>query len=182
MFREPTYDPALKDWTLQQYSKSEKFENNWLTRQLTNELEGELTDAHLQMAIEVLRRKFLVGVMSRMEETMTRFERYFRWKYIVSPATQETCRQDLLKGKVNSNTKNKHDKPKEGSEEWNLLSEQNSFDLQLYAYVESLFDEQEAFVADIPVNIRLDQSTCCMCEPATLSPDGRECPVTVQEE
>lgn len=179
---EPTFQPKLQNWTVAQYATSDKFENNWLTRQLTNELEGELTDAHLELAMEIIRRKFLVGLTTRMEDTLTRFERYFRWPYTVSPEVQETCRTEFLSGKVNSNTKNKHDKPEQDSEDWSLLAEQNNYDLQLYAFVEALFDDQEALVKDVPVNIRLDQSTCCACEPATFQEGGEaKCPETVIE-
>jgi hypothetical protein len=180
---EPTFQPELQNWTVAQYATSDKFENNWLTRQLTNELEGELTDGHLELAMEIIRRKFLVGLTTRMEETVTRFERYFKWPYTVSPEVQETCRTEFLSGKVNSNTKNKHEKPTKDSEDWSLLAEQNNYDLQLYAFVEALFDDQEALVKDVSVTIRLDQATCCACDPATFQEGGEgKCPETVIEE
>jgi len=180
---EPTYDPALKDWTLDQYATSDKIENNWLTRQLSNQLGGELTEEHLNLAMEAIRRKFLVGLMPKMEETMTRLERFFRWSYHVNPANQEICRTDLLSGGSNSNSKNKKgDKPKEGDEVWDLLAAQNQFDLQLYGYIEALFDQQEQFVADVPVDQRNVGATCCKCAPATFPPEGFECPPAITEE
>jgi hypothetical protein len=180
---EPTYDPVLKDWTLDQYATSDKIENNWLTRQLSNQLGGELSQEHLNIAMEAIRRKFLVGLMPKMEETMTRLERFFRWSYHVNPANQEICRTDLLSGGSNSNSKNKKgDKPKEGDEVWDLLAAQNQFDLQLYGYIEALFDEQEQFVADVPVDQRNVGATCCKCDPATFPPDGFECPPAITEE
>jgi hypothetical protein len=180
---EPTYDPALKDWTMDQYATSDKIENNWLTRQLSNQLSGELTDEHVNIAMEAIRRKFVVGLMSKMEETMTRLERFFRWTYRVNPANQEICRDNLLHGGSNSNSKNKKAKPKEGDDTWELLAAQNQFDLQLYGYIESLFDEQEQFVADVPVDQRNTGATCCKCGPATYPPEGGfECPPAIVEE
>ena len=179
---EPTYDPALKDWTIEQYATSDKIENNWLTRQLSNQLGGDLSQEHVDKAMEVIRRKFLVGLMSEMKSTMTRLERFFRWTYRVNPANQETCRDDLLSGGSNSNSKNKKEKPKEGDEAWDLLAAQNSFDLQLWGYIEALFNEQEQFVADVPEDVRNEGATCCKCDPPTLPPEGFECPVNHQEE
>ena len=52
---EPSYKPELKDWTLEQYAVSEVVENNWMTRQLSNKLGGELTDDDLKSAMIYLK-------------------------------------------------------------------------------------------------------------------------------
>jgi len=180
---EPTYDPELVNWTLEQYAVSDKCENNWLTRQLSNQLDGDLSDEHVQKAMEVIRRKFLVGLMTQMPATMLRLERFFRWTYHVNPANQEDCRENLLGGKgSNSNAKNKKSKPVPGDVDYDLLAAQNQYDLQLYGYIEALFGEQEQFVADVPEDIRNIGSTCCKCGPPTFPPEGFECLDGVQEE
>ena len=160
---EPTYDPELKNWSIKEYAQSDRIENNWLTRQLSNQLAGELADEDLQKAMEVVRRKFLVGLMTDIETTMERCERFFHWTFHVNPTNQEKCRDALLHGGSNSNSKNKKEKPKEGSEEWELLSWQNQYDLQLYEYIKSLFIEQEQFVSKIPNDFRNIDATCCKC-------------------
>jgi len=38
--------------------------------------------------------------------------------------------------------KNKHEQLEEGSDTWNLLKEQNTFDLRLYEYAVRLFEVQ----------------------------------------
>lgn len=177
---EPTYDPELKGWTIAQYAQSSKIENNWLTRQLSNQYEGELTEENLKIAMEVIRRKFMVGLMTKIEETMERFERFFHWTYHVNPPNQEKCREQLMAGGSNRNSSGKKkEKPKEGSEDWELLAWQNQYDLQLYLYIEALFSEQEQFVADIPVGFRLVDATCCKCGPPTFPPEGFKCPEAV---
>ena len=72
---EPTYDPELKNWSVKEYAQSSKIENNWLTRQLSNTLAGELRDDDLKVAMEVVRSKFLVGLMADIEATMNRCEK-----------------------------------------------------------------------------------------------------------
>ena len=176
---EPSYKPELKDWTLEQYATSDVVENNWMTRQLSNQLGGELTDGDLQSAMEVIRSKTLVGLMSKIEPSMTRFEKFFRWTYRVNPANQEICRERMMGGGSNSNKANK--KPlAEGDEAWGLLALQNNYDLQLYAYIENLFDEQEAFVTGMPDNFRNVDATCCKCDPPTFPPEGFTCPQAVK--
>lgn len=176
---EPTFDPELADWTIEQYATSDRIENNWLTRQLSNQPGGELTPDDVSLAMEVIRRKVMVGLMTDIERTTERFERFFRWTYHVNPTNQEQCREELLTGGSNSNAKNKKEKPEPGSKEWELLEWQNKYDLELYEYIEALFEEQEAFVADIPADFRNIDATCCKCDPPTEPPEGFTCPMAI---
>jgi hypothetical protein len=174
---EPSYAPELQSWTIEQYAKSEKIENNWMTRQLANQLSGDLiTDVHLKIAKEVIRRKFLVGTMSKLQESMTRFEQFFQWKFHVNPPNQEACRKRLTGDGSNSNAKNKKELPKPGEPLWELLAASNLYDIQVYDYIEELFKEQAAFVQGIPENFREIDATCCKCDPPTYPPEGFDCP------
>lgn len=160
---EPTYNPEFKSWSLEQYARSEQIENNWMTRHLSNELTGELTSAHLQVALDVLRRKFLVGLVNRMDESMERFEAYFGWRYIMNPTAQETCRESLFTIGTNAN-RNKIKVPSESDIVYDLIARQNVFDIELYKYIEMLFEEQEEFVKDIPKDYRFVNAECNKCE------------------
>ena len=177
---EPTYKPEMQSWTLEQYARSTDVENNWMTRQLSNTLGGELNDNHLRTAMEVVRRKFLVGLMKDLGASMTRFEKFFKWKYRINPVNQESCRTRLTTKGANSNAPNKKEKPKRGDVVWELLAAQNVYDEQLYTYIETLFDEQEALVNGIPDDYRLKGATCCKCDPPTYPPEGGfTCPKAV---
>ena len=176
---EPTYKPELQSWTLEQYATSDVVENNWMVRQLSNTLGGDLDDGHLKTAMEVIRRKFLVGIMKKLEASMTRFEKFFRWKYHVNPTNQEVCRERLTSGGSNSNSQNKKSKPKPGEPVWEMLAAQNVYDMQLYEYIETLFEEQEAFVTGMPDDFRKIDATCCKCDPPTFPPEGFNCPKKV---
>eukprot|EP00580_Thalassiosira_gravida_P006878 CAMPEP_0201627284 /NCGR_PEP_ID=MMETSP0493-20130528/2455_1 /ASSEMBLY_ACC=CAM_ASM_000838 /TAXON_ID=420259 /ORGANISM="Thalassiosira gravida, Strain GMp14c1" /LENGTH=803 /DNA_ID=CAMNT_0048097643 /DNA_START=122 /DNA_END=2533 /DNA_ORIENTATION=- len=178
---EPSYKPELQQWTLEQYATSDIIENNWMTRQLSNQLGGQLTEDHLRRAMEVVRTKFLVGLMSKIEHTMARVEKFFRMTYHVNPTNQEACRERLMSGGSNSNAFNK--KPvAEGDPAWDLLARQNNFDLPLYKYIEKLFDEQAAFVQGLPDDFRKVDGTCCKCSPATYPPEGFTCPQAVKNQ
>ena len=83
-----------------------------MVRTLTKAYAGEISEDHLNIAKDIIKRKFLVGLLSKKVETMERIEKFFEWKYRVHPENQEKCREKLLIGGSNSNSKNKQDKPK----------------------------------------------------------------------
>lgn len=138
---ETTYDPALKDMSVEEYALSGKAEENWMTRFLVNKLEGPLSTEDIILSREILRRKFLIGLLSFMEESVARFERYFNWN-VQSPDMQECV------GKVWTN-KQQHPKLEIGSPAWNALITINNYDMELYMYAEELFQQQgQIFLAE----------------------------------
>jgi hypothetical protein len=161
---EPTYSPELANMSLEEYARSNVVENNWMTRYLSNQIEGDLTDNNVKIAMDVVRRKFLVGLLTEKQETMERLEKYFGWKYSINPTNQEICREALLGTGANANTNAvKKEKPKPGDPEYEALALQNTYDIILYDYIETLFVEQGQFVAAIPDGYRLEGATCCKC-------------------
>ena len=141
---EPTYSPDLQDWTLEQYAASDHAENNWMAHQLSNQMDGELTEDNLRsedchIAMEVLQTKFIVGLMNEMERSVTRFEKIFRWTYRVIPTLQEACRERLVSGGGSNSNKQKYKRMPltEKDSAWSLLAHQNSFDLELYAHIQA---------------------------------------------
>merc|ERR1712127_947286 len=157
---EPTYNPDLAKMTIEEYAQSPLIENNWMVRQLTSSFEGDLTEDHLIVAKEIIRDKFMVGLLHEKEKTMDRFEKFFRWKYRVNPTNQEKCRVELLSSGSNSNAANKKAKPKPGDQAYELVAWQNKMDIALYEYIEELFLEQEQLVADVPDGFREMDASC----------------------
>jgi hypothetical protein len=78
--------------TLKQYAQSKHAEFNWMTNALSSAGTRNVTEEHLKAAMDVVRRKFLVGLLNRKDESMERFEKYFEWIYRVHPKNQEKCR------------------------------------------------------------------------------------------
>ena len=56
--------------------------------------------------MEVVCTKFLVELMTQVEVSMSRFEKFFRWTYHSNPPNQEACRERLMLGGSNSNAAN----------------------------------------------------------------------------
>ncbi|GFH48415.1 hypothetical protein CTEN210_04891 [Chaetoceros tenuissimus] len=164
-------DPEVSIMTFEQYAASTKLENNYLTRKLANLQVGELGEEHMEIAMEVIRRKFLVGLTRNRADSLVRFEQFFQWTFRMNPEEQQSCISRILE-----NIDTGVVLPVQGSTEYQLIEFQNQFDLQLYSYIESLFIQQEQFVSLIPKDIRSQGATCCECSPATIPPEGFQCP------
>merc|ERR1719458_1821494 len=89
---EPSYMDEFKTMTLIDYAKSPYVENNFYTRVLSDKMDGSLTEDHLAIATYNLRKKVVVGLLDKLDESVDRFETYFGWKYSFNPTTQEKCR------------------------------------------------------------------------------------------
>jgi hypothetical protein len=159
---EPTYNSATSLLSLREYAESNHADYNWLTRELSGAKIRNVTEEHLKIAMDVVRRKVLVGLLSKKEETMERFEKYFEWKFRVNPKNQEICREGLLSKGSNIN-EHKDEIAIPGTTTYQLLASLNKLDLQLYQYIEVLFEEQAAFVKSKHDGYRLEGATCCKC-------------------
>jgi len=124
--------------SLEMWARSRRVESNRLTRFLSNQLEGELTQNHLNTAKEVLRRKCIVGLFEEKVDSWQRFQRYFSMKL----QSKDT---ECIDRYLSYDWKNKrlHPTVEEGSTVWNLLFSQNEFDMEMYHYALSLFEQQK---------------------------------------
>merc|ERR1712071_498786 len=85
----------LQGTTLEEYAKGKGIENNWMTRYLTGQMEG---------AKIVLKRKFLIGFLDDIDESMFRFMKYNGWKFSdqdTEQLNQEECMKTLTQVGVN---------------------------------------------------------------------------------
>lgn len=115
-------------------------ENNWMTRFLTNQLtKSELTNEDLDMAKQVLNEKFLIGLLEEKARSFDRFQKYFGWI---------TADDNCIRNKFDWSwpMKHHHVPVKEGSEAWDLISDQNNFDIKLYEYAKELYAHQESLI------------------------------------
>lgn len=112
-------------------------DDNWMTRQLSNKLEGPLNEFDLKRAKETIRRKFIVGLVDQATESVKRFKEYFGWTSTQFSQPQvNTCMAKVTQLKVSM------DKIEENSRLWNLVMRHNQYDMPLFLYVQRLFVEQ----------------------------------------
>jgi len=72
-----TKTPVFVDMTLEEYAKSDYCDQNWMVRVLSDEMEGDLRQEHMEMAEHVLGRKCVVGFTDQLEESIRRFAKFF---------------------------------------------------------------------------------------------------------
>eukprot|EP00957_Ditylum_brightwellii_P201115 15324119-Ditylum_brightwellii.AAC.1 len=120
-------DMTLQDWTITQYAQSGRVENNWVTRYLVNKPGGGLTQDDVYLAMDILRRKCVVGLVDHIEESMSKFESIFGWSSLVqnNPDVKDCRDRHLEQSRMHKNPS-----VEEGSEAWNIIMVHNQYDYQ----------------------------------------------------
>lgn len=134
---ESTYNPAFQNMTLAEFAVSHA-DDNYLTRMLTGN-HGVLTPDDLIYAKTFLSERIVVGLTDRMDDSVQRFGRVFRW---TKNRKWKYCRLRAKQGK----NRFPHPKLQEGDAEWNLLAAKNVYDIELYEHAKELFERQGAIV------------------------------------
>jgi hypothetical protein len=119
-----------------------------MTRWLSNQRTGDLSDHHLTLAKEVLRTKFVVGLLPEIEKSMQHFEKYFGWQIINRPYRKK-CVEGLLSHGANRHQTSQESRAKDPVGYDALLS-QNKLDMELYRYAQQIFQKQSAYFDNIP--------------------------------
>lgn len=154
---ESTYRKRWKNMTLEQWAEKKRGENNWMVRNLVGK-DGRavLTTEDLELAKEIVRTKFVVGLMDSFDESVHRFNIFLGVNE--SEAVNQECigqftsnggdshasaNRNLIKTKNQWNSYG-HPDVEHGSPAWVSLSKINFFDMLLYRYVLELFEEQRS--------------------------------------
>uniref|UniRef100_A0A7S1ZXA0 Sulfotransferase domain-containing protein n=1 Tax=Ditylum brightwellii TaxID=49249 RepID=A0A7S1ZXA0_9STRA len=136
---EGVYQPELADMTIQEWlgdNRRSGEAKNFLMKSILSKKSRDLIEDDLETAKEIIRTKFLVGLVSKMEESVERFDKYFGW---YDHEKRPVCQEEAIKSGFNRNS---HPPVEEGSETWNVLADYMSYDLQLYDYIVQLYEEQ----------------------------------------
>lgn len=143
---ERLYDPELANMTMAEYIKDKNPMNNPITRQLVNKQSKHISllPEDLTLAKEILRRKCIVGLVDRLEESMLRFQRYFGWKtkdykWDGKEISHSQCKHQYL---IYGRNRNPHEELEPGSAVWVLVQKFNEYDVSLYGYIVELFHQQ----------------------------------------
>jgi hypothetical protein len=134
---EPTYNPALKDMTLDEYVHSDLVESNFISRTLLDKMEAPLAEEDFLILKEVLRTKCLVGLLDQLQESVRRFDLYFGFGESSNP--NPTCTEKYLKTGTNRHA---HPSLPPESPTYQELGRKNHMDIRLYQYARELFAKQ----------------------------------------
>jgi len=130
------YDSRVQSQSLEEFVMTTG--ENWMTRTLSQQMTGPIDETHLNYAKEVLRRKFLIGLLDDKTESFRRFEQYFGWN-IPSPFAHN-CKNNILY--FDWHVKNPHPPLEENDPVWHRVFNMNTWDIHLYEYAVQLFEEQ----------------------------------------
>lgn len=134
------HDKNFSKYSLRDFYLRPEFIGNWVTRTLVNKITGTLYLEDLDLAKHILKEKCLVGLLTQKAASMERFEKYFGWEKLAGVSGTLECEERSMFW----DWKNKNDHPnvEEGSEEYQIISTRNEFDMELFAYATELFVDQ----------------------------------------
>lgn len=160
---EPTYNKRWARMTLEEWATRDRGDNNWMVRYLVGKPNSvELTNEDLEVAKEIVRTKFIVGLMDKFDESVHRFNILLGIDES-DPKNQQCIKEFSSKGEDAHSAKNSvtivkknnwnsysHPKAEFGTDVWKSLAKIHAFDRLLYRYVVSLFDKQQVMFQDGP--------------------------------
>jgi len=147
---EGVYQPELADMTIQEWlgdNRRSGEAKNFLMKSILSKKSRDLIEDDLETAKEIIRTKFLVGLVSKMEESVERFDKYFGW---YDHEKRPVCQEEAIQSGFN---KNPHATIEKGSETWNALAEVNDYDMQIYDFILQLFQKQGELFGKYEVNV-----------------------------
>jgi len=135
--------------SLMEYASNPKYHlDNFLTRFLSGNRSSKVTLQDYELAKEVLEKKTLILLQSKMEESVDRLLSYFDWndEFIsqhddITITQAEKCVDGYLDKPVNVN-KEPYEEPEPGSDEWEALRLISDWDIHLYWYGMELWEKQ----------------------------------------
>eukprot|EP01082_Thalassiosira_pseudonana_P004240 g3775.t1 g3775 contig13:129259-130714(-) len=148
------YTPELANTSLVDWIQDpdRRPDDNLYVRKLVGKLfVQELDEQDLNLAKEILRQRAVVGLLSELKESIRRFnvvlgidDTLERNRRCMNRFFQVSEDDEGVSKLTNSNP---HPTFNKGAREYDLIAEKESFDMELYAYIEQLFnnDQKEIF-------------------------------------
>lgn len=172
---ERTYRPEWADMTVMEWASLPNFESDYVVRKISGKRYGDtVTESDLILAKELVRQRFVVGLMGQMNESLRRFnivlgvdeeeERVHNCMDQFGVLREEepkeegdalgstktgTIERNLQETKTHAtDNKNSNNHPKfaEGTPEFEAVAGRNKLDMLLYKYVETIFEEQKDII------------------------------------
>lgn len=143
---ESEYDKSLAAMSLEEFAASDRLVENFVVRSLVHKLTTDVTASDVEMAKNILRMKFVVGIFEWFDLSVVRFEKYFGWwdeHQVLTDTAVNHCHYDRIStgGHVGA-----HPKASPGSEAYKKIAVRNWADLELYFYAKNLFYSQSALI------------------------------------
>mmetsp|Transcript_20650 Transcript_20650/g.44827 ORF Transcript_20650/g.44827 Transcript_20650/m.44827 type:complete len:379 (-) Transcript_20650:141-1277(-) len=157
---ERTYRPEWKDMGIVEWATNHNLDENFIVKKIVGKKLNDPVDiADLIVAKDIIRRHFVVGLMTDMEESISRFNVILGLNF--EDAKGQACKEQYLgvkkekkvditadadAGNVEGMNSHSHPKHEPGSPEYNVIAERNALDMILYNYITLLFSEQKVVI------------------------------------
>lgn len=137
---ERNYDPTLLNQTMDEFvaGKAKGGERNWMSYMLKNMNKNKCDAATMMDNIKMLLKNyFIIGLISDLDESCSRFERAFGWTLTKEMAA-------IKESQLHTHTINAFPHPTLDASDpnWQKLADLNAEDMEIYAYAKQLFLEQ----------------------------------------
>jgi hypothetical protein len=134
----------LAEMSLEDFIASNQFMNNFEVRMLNGitDFTTPITDAHVAMAKEILRRKFVVGIFEWFDVGMVRFEKYFGWWKqfkVLNNLTINNCHYSIIES---GDAQIAQPKVENVQQIYAGIMSRSWADVELYHYARTLFADQ----------------------------------------
>lgn len=139
----------IASMSLKDFVRSEQLMNNFEVRMLNGitDFTTPITEAHVEMAKEILRRKFLIGIYEWFDVGMVRFEKYFGWWKqfnVLNNLTINNCHYSIIEADTAAENEKSSTQPKveEIQKIYTEIMSRSWADVELYHYAKTLFADQ----------------------------------------
>lgn len=160
---EPTYNKRWARMSLEEWASRDRGDNNWMVHYLIGKSTRDaLTNDDLELAKYIVRTKFVVGLMDKFDESVHRFNILLGIdesdpknqqcidEYASKGEDKHSARNSVKIVKKNNWNSYSHPNAEVGSDVWKSLAQIHAFDVSLYEYVVTLFEEQHLMFQDAP--------------------------------
>ena len=144
---EKNFKERAVNQTIMEFVNSPMCYDNWVVRRLIHKMpyNMEITEEDLALAKEIVKRKMLVLLTDDMEGSVERMRQYFGWDEEVLTDEQMGCiHRYAVEEPRNANP---HEELDPDSEEYQAIRNKNLADIELYEYVQQLYQEQGEMIA-----------------------------------
>ncbi|KAL7529109.1 hypothetical protein ACHAWF_002840 [Thalassiosira exigua] len=144
---ERQYRPRWQQMSVEEWAEKKNTDRNHLVKRLAGLGANETaTEMDLRAAMRTIKKRFVVGLLDRMEESVRRFNA------VMGINDRETevknCMDHFFHHSVviKRTLQNPHATVLPGSPAWKALAKTNALDVRLYEFILDLFDEQEEII------------------------------------
>ncbi len=136
---------VFSSMTIEEYVNSPFVEDNWMVRVLSNEMEGDLKQEHLDLSKHILGRKCIVGLTEDFVESVRRFSKYYGFPQDLNCEKGGGLEISEHIQSGNFTFLPKFPEVKKGDAVYKILQEKNKYDIELYEYAKGLYQTQALY-------------------------------------